>query len=1723
MKSENIVVFVLTMASKEGDVGLKEICNFDPGNRLTIDFKRCILCQEVDNKKLVVNQPKVTSYEKIVTKSKSWRDKKDGKFKRKMCDAVAAETSDSLAKNKAFWHRECYSWYTNASQENRASAKLKEQDNNVGAVSDEGDACSSARRSTRSSFDAYDKNKCFFCQSNDASIPLYNLRSFHRSSMVSRAIEITGNEVFRIRFSSALDGHAGDMKYHTGCMITNVDKILSTDDEKKPEILISDGRVHAAQQEIVMEVENGIRTGSCYTMKDITSAYIQLCEQLGCKDDRKELTIRKDLKILLQKEIDGIEFQQSTRKNMSEVVYSNFYNSNILEASIKQMLADQKVNLSKIMEVARIIRITLLNYISITKDLFNVGKPFSKSDIPIELSSLIRWILHGSVLIEGNRGDVLDIKTEFLCNVLIRNIKTQRQMKYKPKDNEVAIFRSRIETNQSIGLGLAVRMFGRHQSLVDLLSKFGFTIDNKMCLRYETSLANEVLLKMAEDGCFIPANAKKSVIVQFHLDNCDFLEDSPTGKDTTHVLLLVGSQYSTEEEKFIREPMEIGPSKSLTLVSNNFNELKQCKRPLKSEVAPSKSWKNYSCHKNERLNNIVHSGYIHPWIVARSVASNAKMYKDELNIRLTIDLDEEIPIVVQDTGVEVAVQADKMQVNSDSTHNDRSSRIDDEQMDIDNEFVADEIREVDDDHRENVSTCHSPIYVGRPLITTVPEKTKHVPELSQLSRSTLANVDSLKLPTYSGYNSELMKSNLTGIDVANIMMFPLIPGPASSYSAIYTSLMLAQNITTHVAYGSKKTIIALDLDLYDRALQLRNSRDDLRDKFILRLGELHIVFAQCRAIGRFIENTGIDDAWIRSEVIGPNTVKQVLTCTHMKRALIVHEATVLALYQRYYDAVSCEFPKFFEEIIAAVINLNEAFESKDYQNILKYHVELTKMLEGEMLSGLLLQFETESMNNYQLQMVKIYMRMFERLLSFIHATRSRNWPLHLSSSEALAEDLESADRIKYGRLMPVYIAEMYALEQSDPVIWEAFSNGEFAVQKTKIPFVALGMDHAGEQVNKILKIDGGLVGVSRNVNARNRFMITAPIIAGISTKAKEICGIKTEKKDHHQLSKAYVQLQHDMVEKFDKVFESVNLNFHEKSDHSMRNFITNKVFSDDIIKDILGFEETGKNRYKTIVQQRLQGNTDLFSTLSKLQLKLASDGNKKVKTAMDGVMEDIKGYSSLFGRCAIVANQRELDMKSIIGTYELDVVPRSVMTADGMLHPGDEGKSKIVEILTEDFSKTFTLASIPGNTPKVAIVDAMVLVQKISARQKKKQIDIKCGKDVADNFIMSVLLLSEGYKEVRVVFDNYKEDSLKQATRESRGNSSLPHFIVTDTTPISTSLEKFLIGIKTKQELTEYLAIKCEKALKETQLRYLISVSTRTFGNIECEENHNHEEADTLMIWHAIDASKTNSTTVIFSPDTDVFCLLVAFKNKIASDVFIHTGHHIISIEKVYQKLGPSKARALISLHALSGCDTTGRLLGKRKTSWMSAFLECSEKEVEALLSLQTEDPLKHITILEEFVCKLYCKKKDVKTLAIARYHIFQQNGHQAGKLPPTSSTFKQVALRAHCQLRAWALSDVSIQTLPNPEDCGWCLVEGTLYMANTYDGKIAPDDIMMLIRCNCSGKCENGHCSCFKAKLSCTDLCHSKCSSECENIDLNRFSVESNVSDEELFESIKL
>ena len=162
------------------------------------------------------------------------------------------------------------------------------------------------------------------------------------------------------------------------------------------------------------------------------------------------------------------------------------------------------------------------------------------------------------------------------------------------------------------------------------------------------------------------------------------------------------------------------------------------------------------------------------------------------------------------------------------------------------------------------------------------------------------------------------------------------------------------------------------------------------------------------------------------------------------------------------------------------------------------------MAQIEGIESIIKQFDTERKANLQFQMLKTYTRMVERLLVFLHASRPGNWSLHSSATEELIRDITSINRIKYRRLLPVYLAEMHNLQNTDQIIWEAFLQGEFSVAKTSIPFTAFGVDHAGEQMNKVLKIEGGIVGISRNETASTRYFLTAPIIAQIIANTKEL-------------------------------------------------------------------------------------------------------------------------------------------------------------------------------------------------------------------------------------------------------------------------------------------------------------------------------------------------------------------------------------------------------------------------------------------------------------------------------------------------------------------------------------------------------------------------------------------------------------------------------------------
>ena len=94
------------------------------------------------------------------------------------------------------------------------------------------------------------------------------------------------------------------------------------------------------------------------------------------------------------------------------------------------------------------------------------------------------------------------------------------------------------------------------------------------------------------------------------------------------------------------------------------------------------------------------------------------------------------------------------------------------------------------------------------------------------------------------------------------------------------------------------------------------------------------------------------------------------------------------------------------------------------------------------------------------------------------------------------------------------------------------------------------------------------------------------------------------------------------------------------------------------------------------------------------------------------------------------------------------------------------------------------------------------------------------------------------------------------------------------------------------------------------------------------------EEADTLMILHAVEVAGRGFDVHIHSQDTDVMLLALRRVPQLGTpSMIMDTGDHRrkVMLKPIYEKLGPNKVSVLINWHALTGCDTTGHIQGKGK------------------------------------------------------------------------------------------------------------------------------------------------------------------------------------------------
>eukprot|EP00794_Sanderia_malayensis_P020786 gene20786-22821_t len=263
--------------------------------------------------------------------------------------------------------------------------------------------------------------------------------------------------------------------------------------------------------------------------------------------------------------------------------------------------------------------------------------------------------------------------------------------------------------------------------------------------------------------------------------------------------------------------------------------------------------------------------------------------------------------------------------------------------------------------------------------------------------------------------------------------------------------------------------------------------------------------------------------------------------------------------------------------------------------------------------------------------------------------------------------------------------------------------------------------------------------------------------------------------------------------------------------------------------------------------------------------------------------------------------------------------------------------------------------------------------------------------DFVKAFVNSIRRVVHGYDEGRVIFDCYIESSLKAQTRAKR----------------TSKIEPVRFDINVVYGTSTY------------------SNQNGAFG--DAIANHSHEEADTLIPLHVIDAFNQipQSSVDVRSPDTNVFIILMDLcaRNQLPGPINFITGqgtlNRTIVVDDRCASIGLQKAKALIGLHALSGADLD---LGEENFG-----LEQNIDEIQNASAVYS---------------------------------------------PPTKKVEK------------------SNKHIPSLCDNGWEIFDGLVVPRKCLELP-APEAVLELVKCGCKGcSSRKSKCSCLMNDLNCTDLC---------------------------------
>ncbi len=407
------------------------------------------------------------------------------------------------------------------------------------------------------------------------------------------------------------------------------------------------------------------------------------------------------------------------------------------------------------------------------------------------------------------------------------------------------------------------------------------------------------------------------------------------------------------------------------------------------------------------------------------------------------------------------------------------------------------------------------------------------------------------------------------------VMAPLLLRSPTDMSTLYTSLKLTQNVSAYVCGPDRKTIITLDMDLYERAMKLKSHFSE--QNWLLRPGELHYCFALLHALGKNIEGSGFDTCAIETGIYSPASLRQIYTNPSRSYTRgVEHHLTMSLMFLNMkfeaalIDEAADDIPSSLEmkDMMGKCNSLRNALhERKD--GVVDMYDDVRKISSQYVWPKL------DSIGEGELSLyIDKYLLQVDALLNVIAAGRSGDLDGYIDAAECAIKYVFGADLHHYSRLMPVHIQEMKEIKTTNSELWKELSSG-FSINKTGIPFCNLFNDQNLEQHIKKLKDSGCLLGLTQSPQSLQKLMFTAPQLGKIvdDFRGKNT----TTRTEHYQLSGDAAPRLYDNMTKLIKIVKLYCSGNPFLNKFPLQNIVSSAEIPEESKKQILSFDTLGRS------------------------------------------------------------------------------------------------------------------------------------------------------------------------------------------------------------------------------------------------------------------------------------------------------------------------------------------------------------------------------------------------------------------------------------------------------------------------------------------------------------------------------------------------------------------